>query len=290
MENLPWIWIESFLAVAETGSLSAAAKICGSSQPTLSRHVRDFEAHLATELFVRHARGLDLTAAGTRLMPDAQAMRDAMQRLRLVAAGQVQTLGGTVRITASTYLSNFVLPAIFADLRTKQPDIALEIVASDSSANLLFREADIAVRMYRPTQPDVITRHVADLPLGLFAARDYLDRRGRPDSVETFRTHDLIGYDTSPLILDRITEMGLDFGREDFVMRCDDQAAYWQLVRAGCGIGAGQLSVGQSDPALEQVLPQVDIPVLPVWLTAPRALRTNPNIRAVFDHLAAAFA
>ncbi|RED18758.1 LysR family transcriptional regulator [Pontivivens insulae] len=290
MDRLDWAYVESFLAVAETGSLSAAARLTGISQPTLGRHVREFEESVGAELFMRHARGLDLSAAGTQLMPDAQAMRDAMQRMRLTAAGQAEAPGGTVRITASAYLSSFRLPQVIADLRQKHPEIAIELVPSDSTANLLFREADIAVRMYRPTQPDVITRHVADLPLGLFAAYSYLERRGVPVDLQTFGSHDLIGYDSSTLILDAMAEMGLDFTREDFVVRCDDQVANWQMVRAGCGIGVGQLDAGRADPLLRQVLPDLMIRPLPVWLTAPRALRTNPNIRAVYDHLAVAFA
>ena len=159
MASPDWTLYRSYLAVAETGSLSAAARRLNLSQPTLGRPIADLEAALSTSLFTRIPQGLRLTDAGTLLLPAARQMRDAAAHIALLAAGRSETLTGTVRLTASRVVSHYLLPPILADLRHKEPGIDIELVPSDSTENLLFREADITLRMYRPTQLDTVTRH-----------------------------------------------------------------------------------------------------------------------------------
>ena len=284
-----WTLLRSFLAVAEAGSLSAAARALGLSQPTLGRHIAEIEAALNLALFSRTARGLALSVAGTDLLPHALAMQTAAQALSLAAAGRDGDISGTVRITASKIMATYILPAMLADLRLRAPQIEIELVPSDTTDNLLFREADIAVRMYRPTQLDLITRHLMDLPLGLYAAKTYLDRVGRPATPEDVLALDLIGFDRSDVMLRMLGGLGITRTKSDFPMRCDDQVVYWNLVRAGCGIGGMQCPVADVDPLVERVAPFITLPVLPVWLTAPEALRQTPRIRRVFDHLVQAF-
>lgn len=284
--GIDWAAIPALLAVAETGSLSGAARRLSQSQPTLGRHIRQAEATLGTTLFTRHPRGLTLTEAGAALLPHARAMRDAAAALNLAAGQRDETLRGTVRVTASVLVSYAVLPAILIEARQRHPEIEIELVPSDATENLLFREADIAVRMYRPTQGELITRHVTDLPLGFYAATRYLDRRGRPTQLSDLGDHDLIGYDRSDLILRGMRAGGMHVSREDFALRCDDQATYWQLLRQGAGIGATQCNLGDADPGVERVLPAVPVPTLPVWLSAHRVIRDQPRIRAIYDLLA----
>ena len=289
MDAPDWTLYRSFLAVAEHGSLSAAARALNLSQPTLGRHVAELEAALATPLFTRAPRGLNLTDAGAAMLPAARQMRDAAAALALVAAGRDSALSGTVRLTASRVVSHYLLPPILADLRATEPGIEIELVPSDSTENLLFREADIALRMYRPAQLDVVTRHLGDLPTALYAAKSSLARHGRPTTSEGLLAMDFVGFDRSDVILRLMAGLGIQRLREDFPVRCDDQVVYWNLVRAGCGIGATQCSIGDADPLVERIAPFIHLPALPVWLTAPEALRQNPRIRRVMDHLAAAF-
>lgn len=281
-----WSLVQNFLAVADAGSLSAAARRLGCSQPTLGRQIQALERDLGITLFSRHARGLVLTDAGAELVPMARQMQNAMQQMVLTAAGKAQQLEGTVRITASIFASHMLLPPILARIRQQEPAIQLDLVPSDTTENLLFREADIAVRMYRPSQPELIVRHVTDIELGVFAARSYLDRRGRPETADDLLNFDLIGYDRSDLILRTMAEMGWPARRENFAMRCDNQATYWELLRAGCGIGFAQVNVARADPSIEQLHLGIDLPVLPVWLTAHQALRQTPRLRRVWDLLA----
>lgn len=290
LSKLDWSLVQAFLAVAETGSLSAAARALGTSQPTLGRKVREVEAALGSELFSRHPKGLELTETGRAMLPAAQAMRDAAARMTLIAAGDDQRLEGSVRITASVVMSHFVLPPILTRLRQEEPGISIDLVASDSTENLLFREADIAVRMYRPSQLDMVTRHVTELSLGVYAAKSYLDRVGRPDSVEALLALDWVGYDRNDLMIRGMRAAGWPVTRDFFKLRTDDQAAHWQLVRAGGGVGVMQQAIGGRDPGVERLVPEVPLPTLPVWLTAHGALRKTPRVTRVWDVLAEALA
>ncbi len=289
MDNPDWTLWRSFLQVAETGSLSAAARLTGASQPTVGRHIKALEAALSVTLFTRAARGLELTEAGADLVAPARRMAAAAAELALAAAGRVEALSGTVRITASRIVSHHVLPGILAALRRGEPEIEIELLPTDTTENLLFREADIAVRMYRPTEPDLIATHVADLATGLYAAKSFLDRVGRPTTEPALLALDFVGFLTSDQIVRAMAGLGIARRLSDFPVRCDDQVIYWNLVRAGCGIGGAQRSIGDADPLVERIAGFVDLPAQPVWLTAPEALRHSPRIRRVYDHLATAF-
>lgn len=281
-----WSLIQCFLAVAETGSLSAAARALGRSQPTLGRQIQALEQTLGAQLFERHARGLKLSVTGTNLLPMARKMHQAMNEIALTAAGQSQQLEGTVRITASILTSHYVLPTILAQIRTQEPAIQLELIPSDTSENLLFREADIAIRMYRPTQLDIVTRHIGDIKMGVFAAHSYLERKGLPHNTEDMLHHDMVGYDSNDLIVRTMRDLGWPIRRGSFAVRCDNQATYWELVRMGCGIGFSQATIGRAEPLVRELKFDINIPPLPVWLAAHQAMRQTPRIRRVWDLLA----
>ena len=286
LARLDWSLIQVFLAVAEEGSLSAAARRLGLSQPTLGRQVRAVEEALGAELFHRHARGLSLTDTGAHLMGPARAMHEAAQRLALTAAGEQEALRGTVRITASVAVSLHHLPAIVARIRAAEPEIQIEIVPSDESRNLLYREADIAIRMYRPEQLDLVTRHLGDVRLGLYGATAYLDRVGRPETLEDLLALDFVGYDTLPLMIEGFAERGIAVSREWFPVRCDNHAVYWELVRKGAGLGFGQKPMADRVAEVEEIALGFPLPPLPVWLTAHETLRRTPRLRRVWDLIA----
>jgi DNA-binding transcriptional LysR family regulator len=286
LNSLDWSLVQAFLAVAETGSLSGAARALGTSQPTLGRQIKAIEAQLGADLFIRQARGLALSETGAALIAPAQAMRAAAGQIALTAAGRTERLEGTVRITASMAVSLYHLPDIIAKIRMAEPNIAIELVSSDDTTNLLYREADIAVRMYRPTQLDLVTQHLGAVELSVFAAKSYLERRGTPVDPTDFVTHDFVGFDRNPAMVDGFHAAGVPVPRDFFKTRCDDNVVYWELVRAGCGIGFAQTSIGRNEP-LVQELPYGDfVPNLDMWLTAHEAMRQTPRIRRVWDMLA----
>ncbi|CUH64722.1 HTH-type transcriptional activator CmpR [Thalassovita gelatinovora] len=285
LDQTDWALVRSFLAVAELGSLSAAARQLGVSQPTLGRQIRQIETDLGAGLFTRQPRGFDLTEAGQSILPAAKRMQEAMNDIALTVAGHDTTTTGTVRITASEVVALHYMPGIMANIRAALPGVCIDLVASDRSDNLLFREADIAVRMYRPEQLEIVTRKLGEIRLGVCAARSYLDRCGRPQTAQEMMDHALVGYDQSELILRGMRAMGWPATRDWFATRSDDQNVYWELIRAGCGVGFGQQRMIAVDPEVELLDIGVEIPPLPVWLAAPQAVRHTPRIAAVWDQL-----
>lgn len=286
MRNLDWSLVQVFLAVAETGSLSAAARKTGQSQPTVGRQIKAIESALGLPLFIRQSRGLILNETGARLLTHAQKMHAAAAQIALEAAGQSRSLEGEVRITAPVLISHHYLPNILADIHAAEPNIELILLPNDASENLLFREADIAIRMYQPSQGDIIAKKLGAFSMGLFAHRNYLEKRGIPQNLQDFTDHDFVGFDQNTLIIEGMKSLGIQADQKTFKIRCDQQAIFWELVRAGCGIGATQTRLALQDPYIIQVLPQARIEPLPVWLAAPNALRNTPRIRIVYDMLA----
>ena len=285
LNDFDWSLVRAFLAVAETGSLSAAARHLSQSQPTLGRQIKQLEDQIGLRLFERQARGLELTETGESLLEPARAMRAAFGQLRLRAAGQDHKIQGTVRITASEVMAHHVLPQIIAQMRETEPNIQIELVPSDSSENLLFREADIAVRMYRSTQLDVITKQIGTVEMGIFAAKKYLAKHGTPERIEDLLNHTIVGYDRDDRIIVGMRDLGWPASRDFFDVRCDDQNTYWELVRAGCGVGFTQQPFANVDPLIQRVLPEVELPTLPIWLAAPEVMRSTPRIKRVWDML-----
>lgn len=286
IRQIDWALVQSFLRVARAGSLSAAARAHGISQPTLGRHIRALEAALGQPVLARHAQGQVPSALGTLLLEQAQAMEAAAARIALAATGASARLEGVVRITAARLVALHHLPPIIARLRAEEPGIRIELVASDAPENLMFREADIALRMFRPEAGDLVARQVAALPLGLYAARAYLDRAGRPDSPAALMGLEFVGFDRSDLMIRAMAANGFAVTHDFFPVRCEDQLVHWALVRAGCGVGGMHRAVGDADPLVERIADFVALPALPVWLVLPEALRRVPRVARVAAALA----
>jgi DNA-binding transcriptional LysR family regulator len=287
-DKFNWNLIPSFLAAHEHGSLLAAARALGTSQPTVGRHVAELEAQLGSVLFERTGRGLAPTPAGHRLAEAARAMETgALALLRSVNHARA-TLEGSVRLSASQPVACVLLPPVLARMREALPGIAVELVASNAVSNLLRREADIALRMVRPEQSSLIARRIGAVGLSACAHRDYLRRRGTPRTPADLLQHELIGNDRVPDIERGFSAMGLPIAHERFGLRTDDLMAYWGAVRAGLGIGFVSDYLIHDDPAVQAVLPQLRIPPLPIWLTVHREIRSSARIRAVYDFLAQA--
>ena len=285
MQTFDWTLLQSFLAVAETGSYSAAARASQRSQPTIGRHVEQLQSQLGATLFQRASTGYVLTQTGIALVDHARAMQAAAAKISLITEGRAEDVRGTVRVTASEIVATYILPEIFAQLLAQEPELQIELVATNSTENLSLREADIAVRMVQPEQQDLIARKLGDINLGLFAAQSYLDRAGHPTSLADIGKHIIIGYDKSDLMIRGMLAFGMAAKREDFAFRVDNQVAYLEAVRAGVGIGASQQRQAKIYNLIP-VLPDLIIPPLPVWLTAHSELRTSARVRRVFDFLA----
>lgn len=286
--DIGWDRIETFLRVAEAGSLTAAARQLRISQPTLSRQIAELEERLGVGLFVRHGRGLALTDRGAELLSTARDLDQHAQVFLRRAAGLRAEPSGTVRISANEPIGIYVLQPCLARLRAEHPKIALELVVENSAANLSRREADIAVRMFRPRQPDLVAKRLGTLELGLYGHVEYLARHGEPKGLQdaTQPGQTVIGFDRDPAWLVLLEQLRLR--PEHFAFRSDSLAVHMQAVLAGVGLGVLHVLLAARHPELRRVLEQVDFGSLELWLVMHEDVRESAAVRVVFEALAPA--
>lgn len=281
-----WNRARAFLVTAEEGSLSAAARSLGMSQPTLGRQVSALEEELGVLLFDRVGRTLELTPSGLELLEHVRAMGNAATRVSLSASGQAQSIDGAVCITASEALSAYVLPPIVAKLREQQPGITVEILASNSMSDLRRREADIAIRNAAPTDPELIARRLKDQTAHLYATEDYLARIGGLSSIDDMARADFIGFDDNEAFLAGMNDRGSNLTARNFTIATSNHLVHWELCKQGLGIGVMATRVGDAEPLVRRATPWFDAFIFPMWLVAHREVRTSRRVRLVFDLLA----
>ena len=290
MKDLAWNLVHSFLAVARLGSLSAAARDMGVSQPTLSRDIQSLETATGLNLFRRTTQGLALTAQGQTLVDAADDMKLAAERFARQASGLSEELKGDVRISANELVGIYLLPPAIAAFRQHYPAVHIEIVISNRASSLSKREADVALRMFTPTQPDLVARRLPDLELGFYAHRDYLQRFGEPKDIESFKRHSIIGFDEDMDFIDGAAQLGYQFVRDNFALRTDHMLAQIGLLRAGAGICGTHVALASHWPELVRILEWVPLPALPFWCVTHRDVQYNSRIREVMQFLIAWFA
>ena len=290
MNDPDWNHIRAFLATAETGSLSAAARQLGLTQPTLSRQVAALEAQLGVLLFERLGRALALTEAGHELLAHSRKMGEAAQGLSIAATGQAQSIEGTVRITASDMTSAYILPPVLQQLRQRAPRLTVDVVAANDIRDLMRREADIAIRHVRPEQPELIARLVQEATGHFYAAKTYLDRRGRPSSLAELADHDFVSFGDAERMISYLVPLGIPVTPGNFRIGSNSGLVAWELVRQGFGVTPMSDEVAAAAPEVERLVPGSEAITFPVWLTTHRELHTSRRIRLVFDLLAEFFA
>jgi DNA-binding transcriptional LysR family regulator len=281
-----WELYRTLLGVLEEGSLSAAARTLGIAQPTVGRHVEALEAALGCALFTRSPQGLRPTEAALALRPHAHALRANAAALLRTAASHGEGVRGTVRISASEVVGVEVLPPVLAALRQRHPALVLELVVSNALADLLNSDADIAVRMTRPTQEALVARRIGAVELGLFARRSYLARHGTPADWDALAGHALIGFDRETAFIRSLRHRTGAFQRRAFALRSDSDLAQLAAIRAGFGIGICQVPLARADRRLVRVLPEAFSLALDTWIAMHEDLRDSPRCKAVFDALA----
>ncbi|MGH1576601.1 LysR family transcriptional regulator [Planktotalea sp.] len=284
--SFDWNQTRAFLAVVETGSLSAAARALQQTQPTIGRQITALEAELNVTLFERAGRSLVVTQSGLDLAEHVRAMAEAAGRISMVASGQSQAVEGLVRISASDIFAAYLLPRIIAKLRILAPKIIVDVVATNDISNLVQREADIAIRNVRPEQPDLIARLVHDSKAGFYAASSYLDRKGRPADLAALSKHDFVCFGDVETSIGFFVPLGLDLDASNFRVISENGLVAWEMVKEGFGVSPMSVDVARRTPEVEQVLPDMEPILFPTWLVTHRELHTSRRIRMVFDLLA----
>lgn len=281
-----WDLYRSFLEVLRTGSLSAAARSLRLTQPTLGRHIAALEQHLGGRaLFTRQRTGLLPTEVAVQLRPYAESISAAAGALLRAASAQEAVIGGAVRISASEVMGAEVLPPLLSAFRERHPAVVVELSLSNQSADLLRRDADIAVRMVRPTQKALVARRIGKTHLGLHAARAYVAAHGVPRRMEELADHPLIGFDRAPSVL-RPLNLPPIVRRERFAFRCDNDLGQLAAIRAGFGIGLCQYGVAIVPPLVAILHAELRLD-LEMWVVMHEVLRATARVRLMFDHLVA---
>ncbi len=281
-----WNKARAFLVTAEEGSLSAAARALGMAQPTLGRQVDGLEQELGIVLFERVGRGLTLTPSGLELLDHVRDMGEAAGRVSMTALGQSQALEGTICISASETYAAVLLPPIIAKLRIMEPGIQVEIVVANHASDLRRREADIAIRNFRPTESDLIAKKIGDADAVLYATPDYIAKIGNPTKPYDLRHAEFVNMDHGGMMIKGLNTLGLGLTEANFPLLTESYLVMWELVRQGAAIGILDAHIGDADPVVRRVLPDLEPLVFPIWLVSHRELTTSRRIRRVYDFLA----
>jgi DNA-binding transcriptional LysR family regulator len=286
MEKTDWNQLRAFLETAETGSLSAAARKLGLTQPTLSRQVAAIEQRMGVTLFERVGKAMAITPTGLALLEHARAMGAAADALGLAATGRAQALEGVVSVSASDVVAAHLLPPLVRQLREQEPGIAIDVISSNALSDLLRREADIAVRHVKPEQPELIAQLIREATAHFYASADWVKTHGHPRSAEAAADLPFVGSDRTGQFLGYLRQHGLPLTEANFSCYADHSVAHWALVRQGLGVGVMMDEIAQDTPGIVRVLDDVPPVRFPLWLVTHRELRTSRRIRVVFDALA----
>ena len=285
-----WNRARAFLVTAEEGSLAAAARSLGMTQPTLGRQVAALEREIGLDLFTRRGRGLELTPNGIKLLEHVRLMGDAASQFSLSASGKSDVIEGDVSITASELLSTFMLPPMIKALREIEPGIEIEINSTNEERDLNRREADIAIRNFRPTQPELIAKRLCSVRGHLYAAKSYLQQLENPQSIEELNKANFIDTEKPGRLMTLLNSQGFNLTRQNFPVISNSHIVQWELVKQGVAITATVEQIGDKEPLVERVvISNLPLITMDLWLVTHNELRTNRRIRRVFDFLVSEF-
>jgi DNA-binding transcriptional LysR family regulator len=286
--NFDWNHAKAFLVTAQEGSLSAGAKALRLAQPTLGRQVAALEQKLGIALFERFGRGLVLTPTGLKLVEHIKVMSDAASLFSLGASAQSDRIEGNVIISATEAMAAFWLPKLLLQLHERYPGIVLEIIASNEASDLRRRQADIAIREFRPVQADLIVKRLMDVKYRLYAAKSYIASLKEPIGLSSVGHDSFIGFGHENKVIKVLNENGMPVTRDNFSILCANHLVQWELLKGGFGIGVMPSNIADSEPLVQRVLYDMEATSAQNWLVAHCEVRSSRRIKVVFEFLAEA--
>jgi DNA-binding transcriptional LysR family regulator len=281
MKPLDWNLLRAFHATATSGSLSAAARKLGLTQPTLSRQIIALEADLNVALFERIGRKLFLTATGSVLLEHTKLMGEAAEAVSLSAIGDVQALSGRVSISATDTYSAYVLPDILSRIRLEAPQLTVMVLASNDLSDLHRREADIAIRHVAPDRDGLIGQRLPDTEAHFYASNGWIKQNGIPRDGTALARSGLIGMDDIDQFAAYMSGIGVPMVASDFRLLSNSGIAVWQMVQNGLGVAAMLREVADRTPGVTRLPLDLLTISVPVWLVTHRGLAASPRIRLV---------
>ena len=284
--NADWGLYRHFLAVADTGSLTAAARQLGVSQPTVGRQIQALEKAMGSRLFDRNHSGYVLTATGEAIVEQARTIQEQAIAIERCAAGKDRRLEGRVCISAAEGLATYWLASKLPALRLSHPQIEIELIVGTAALDLMSREADIVLRIGEPRSEDLIGRRLCKVHFGLFAAESYLAAHGPLECPRQLRDHAIIESVGAIADLTQARRLRELAGPSAAAMRCDNLVTQFSALRAGMGVMALPLYMARTVPDLRRVLAAEFDVALDLWLLVHRDLRPVARIDTVFGFLA----
>jgi DNA-binding transcriptional LysR family regulator len=287
---MDWDKLRIFHAVAEAGSFTHAGEDLNLSQSAVSRQISTLEESLGVSLFHRHARGLLLTEQGELLQ---KAAKDIFGKLAMIEGQLVdskQLPEGPLRITTAEFIASTWLAPQLATLRELHPNIQLTMLLDDRVLNLGMREADAALRLYKPEQPDLVQRHLATINFHIYGSKEYLQKHKAPKEAKDLRKHTLIGYPenapppfSDPNWLLRVA--GVDPDEELNLILMNSMYGMHEAVRGGAGLAMLPDYLVGNDKNLQIVLPSLQPPSVDMYFVYPEERRHSQRIRIFRDFL-----
>jgi DNA-binding transcriptional LysR family regulator len=292
-ESMDWDRVRVFHAVAHAGSFTRAAERLGLSQSAISRQIGALEEDLATSLFHRHARGLVLTEQGEILLHAADEVAKRMASVQTALGDSRDHAAGHLRVNTTIGIGTVWLVGHLADFVERHPEIRISLIIGDSDADLRMREADVAIRLARPTQPDLIQRRLMTVNTHIYGAPAYLARHGTPESFEDLDRHRLIAYGDDPALPVPTLNWALTAGREDEevgsarIPSLTVNNAYGMLRAAETGLGLASLPdyMGAASQRLQRVLGHLEGPTFTAYFVYPEELKTSKRVSVFRDFL-----
>lgn len=289
MNSMDWDNIRFFLAAARTRSLSAASRALDSNQPTVGRRVDALETQLGLRLFQRHSTGLTLTEDGQRLLVAAEQMEVGAADVVRASQRDANLIAGTVRIAAPEGLGVSVLMPSLPELCRRYPLLDVVLEPAVASADLKRGHADIALRLFKPADADLVSRRLGEMGFGLYASADYLARRGTPESVDALQQHAYIAYGDELKEQEENAWLEAIMGRGRCLLRSNNTQARISAVTLGMGIAVMPHLLMATQSSCVRILPQIDGPSRMIWLVVHGDLRHVARIRAVIDFVSELF-
>jgi DNA-binding transcriptional LysR family regulator len=279
-----WNDLRYLLAVARHGSTLAAARALGVNQSTVHRRLSVLERQVGLRLVHRHPTGYRLTEMGEQLLPRFADVEESVAGLHRAIIGLKHELTGTVRLTCPEPILSRILASGFVDrFHDRYPGLKVDFVISDRYVDLAAGDADVAFRSGEPNDERLVGRKIADSTWAIYASRHYIERRGRPQSIDDLLQHDLIGFD-GVMENHRATQwLASALPGARIVARNNSVLGVVSAVKSGLGIAPLPTPIGDAESELLQVLPPVQELARAWYLLCHPDQRTTPRISAFID-------
>lgn len=282
---MDWDDLKIAHAVARHGSLSAAARALGSTQPTVSRRLNALERRLGVKLFERETGGLTPGPLLTTLLEPLDEMDELAGAVERRIAARDTGLKGTITLTSLAWFGDDVLAPLLAQFCIRHPDVIIDLINDPRRFNLSRREADVAVRVGNFDQGDLVERKVADVSYGLYASETYVRRHGQPDFARKGADQHVVALNPSPIKVVPIEWLKAMLPRAAIVLRTNGVQSHVAALEAGEAMAALPRVIGDRRPGLVRFATPIPEPSQPVKIGVHADLRDTPRIRSVIDFL-----